>query len=100
MSQDDLNLLEIPEPPPITSKLDTRSGNTSAITSADRRQQTTGKSGCKSQQHYQCPQSQSSTIFEIDDASNLPDTGQTASMDEKSSVNDLKNTIEKLENVN
>lgn len=111
LSQDDINLLEIPEPPEIVNnKIDNQSncggGGSSYSGIADRRH-SPSKSAYKSgtqqsnqQQSYQ--QSQSSTIFENDNESNLPETilgVSVASNEDKSTMNDLKNSNQKLENV-
>lgn len=102
LSEDDLNLLEIPEPPTVNSKMDNRSscGSGSMIVSGERKQLTSAKPmQCKSMQqqhhHHHCHLS-----TQIENASHLNDTIQTASTDGKVSMNDLRNTIQKLENVN
>lgn len=113
LSQDDINLLEIPEPPEIVStKIDNQShlgggaGSSSYSGIGDRRHspsKSVNKSGHQQliqQASYQ--QSQSSTIFEHDNESNLPETIlgiSNASNEDKSTMNDLKNSIQKLENV-
>lgn len=99
LSEDDLHLLEIPEPPTIVSKTDNRSsiGSGSAITSEPKA--STKITLNKSQQQYQ--PSQSSIMFEMNDnASNAHDPIETASTDEKSSINHLKNIVHKLQTVN
>lgn len=107
LSQDELNLLEIPEPPEINSKIENRSNCGFSVTD---RKQLNAKATYKSsghqqhQQHqhqHQYPQSQSSTILENDNESNALETiiGTSVSMEDKSTLNDLKNTIQKLENV-
>lgn len=112
LSQDDINLLEIPEPPEIVStKIDNQSnlgggGSSSYSGIGDRRHSPSkivNKSGhqqLNQQASYQ--QSQSSTIFENDNESNMPETIlgiSNASNEDKSTMNDLKNSIQKLENV-
>lgn len=113
LSQDDINLLEIPEPPEIVSnKVDNQSnlggggGSSSYSGIADRRNSPikvaykSGNQQLNQQQSYQ--QSQSSTIFENDNESNMPETIlgiSAASTEDKSTMNDLKNSVQKLENV-
>lgn len=112
LSQDDINLLEIPEPPEIVSnKIDNQSncgggGSTSYSGIPDRRNspsKSAYKNGNQQSNQQQCyQQSQSSTIFENDNESNMPETVlgiSTASTEDKSTMNDLKNSIQKLENV-
>lgn len=112
MSQDDINLLEIPEPPEVVSnKIDDQSncsggGNSSYSGFPDRRSSPSKgayKSGNQQSNQQQCyQQSHSSTIFENDNESNLPETIlgiSAASTEDKSTMNDLKNSIQKLENV-
>lgn len=77
--------------------MDNRSscGSASVIVSGERKQLTSAKPmQCKSMQqqhhHHQC---HSSTLIEQENVS------QTASIDGKVSMNDLRNTIQKLENV-
>lgn len=91
LSEDDLHLLEIPEPPTIASKIDNRSsiGSCSAITS-EPKASTTKMAANKSHHPYQ--QSQSSIMFEHDNE-------QIESMDGKSAINNLKNIIQKLQSV-
>lgn len=110
-----MNLLEIPPPPDVRSTVGTNSGI------GDRK--TTPKSSCKCslyqpQQSQQCQQQQqqpahshqysqsfSSTIVENDDESSVPDqeasvlTARSKNQERKTSINDFKNTIQKLENV-
>lgn len=92
MSQDDLNLLEIPEPPTLVSKIDNRSscGSGSGITSGGRKQSPT-KSTSEIQYRHKPQQSQSSMINEIDEG--------TQSTEEKITANDPKNSTQKLPNV-
>lgn len=111
LSQDEINLLEIPEPPEIVAnKIDNQSncgGGSSSYSGIGDRRGSPSKIAYKGgghqvnqQQSYQ--QSQSSTIFENDNESNMPETIlgiSAASTEDKSTMNDLKNSIQKLENV-
>lgn len=94
LSDDELHLLEIPEPPTIVSKIDNRSsiGSGSAITTELK---ATKSATNKSQHQYQ--QSQSSIIYENE---NVHEHIETASTDVKSAINNLKNIIQKLQSVN
>lgn len=98
LSEDDLHLLEIPEPPTIVSKNDNRSsiGSGSAITT-DPKISTMKIASNKSQNPLH--QSQSSVVFENDNMSNAELSIQIASNMDKSSVNNLKNMLHKLQSV-
>lgn len=104
--------MEIPEPPEIIgSKIENQSncgagGSSNYGGMADRRHlhgkgvYKNGNQPSNQQQSYQ--QSQSSTIFENDNESNMPETIlgiSLASTEDKSTMNDLKNSVQKLENV-
>lgn len=94
MSQDDLNLLEIPEPPTVMSKIDNRSSceSGSAITSAGRRQ--LNKSGIDLQsrhnKQHQYQHSQSSVLNENENVSNLQDEGNMSMNEDSVCVNEQK----------
>lgn len=98
MSEDDLHLFEIPEPPTVVTKNDNRSsiGSGSAITTEPKPE--TKAIDNKSQTHYQ--QSQSSTMYENDALPNAQDSMPSRSHEEKSCINHMKNVIQKLERVN
>lgn len=100
MSEDDLHLFEIPEPPTIINKNDNRSsiGSGSAITT-DPKTGTKATSN-KSQSLIQYQQSQSSITYENNNVPNAQDQLPSRSSEEKSCTNDLKNIIHKLERVN
>lgn len=107
LSEDDLNLLEIPEPPTIVSKTDNRSsiGSGSAITTEPKMSITATKTPMatnKVQSHPATYQpSHSSIIFENDQISNVNEPSEMASiMNGNSSINNLKNCIQKLQSVN
>lgn len=115
LSEDDLHLLEIPEPPTIVGKADNRSsiGSGSVITSIGPKVSSTKDISNKSQQqlqqhhhhqqhdHHQYSQSQSSIAFENENMSNIQATIETASTaDVKTVINHLKNCIQKLQCVN
>lgn len=110
LSEDDLHLLEIPEPPTIVSKTDNRSsiGSGSAITTEPKMSiTTTAAAGKKTpmvtnkmQQHPTYQQSHSSIIFENDQMSNVNEPSEMASiLNGNSSMNNLKNCIQKLQSV-
>lgn len=93
LSEDDLHLLELPEPPPvIINKNDNRSSisSGSAITSDPKASAT--KATNKSQQPSTYQQSQSSIICENDNP-HEPST----SPNEKNCINNVKNIIHKLQ---
>lgn len=94
LSQDDLHLLALPEPPTVICKNDNRSSlsSGSVIASDPKASVATENSFNKSQNPYQ--QEQSSTIFE-----NIQTQEENTSPDEKSCMNNLKNIIHKLESV-
>lgn len=98
LSEDDLDLFEIPEPPTVISKIDNRSsiGSGSAITT-DPKISTAKIASNKLQPQY--VQSQSSVCFENDNMSNMELSVRVASNEEKTSINNLKNMIHKLQTV-
>lgn len=91
-------MFEIPEPPPIISKIDNRSSieSGSGITIDPKPPKSATN---KLQQQYQ--QSHSSIIFEHENASNAhePSTNEMTSTDVKSAINNLKNIIQKQQSV-
>lgn len=107
LSEDDLHLLEIPEPPTIVSKTDNRSsiGSGSAITT-EPKMSTTTTAATKAPmptnkiQHPIYQPSHSSIIFENDQISNVNEPSEMASIiNGNSSINNLKNCIQKLQSV-
>lgn len=107
LSEDDLHLLEIPEPPTIVSKTDNRSsiGSGSAITTEPKMSTTTTAAtktpmATNKIQHPTYQQSQSSIIYENDQISNAHEPSEMASIvNGNSSINNLKNCIQKLQSV-
>ncbi|XP_055310223.1 uncharacterized protein LOC129573573 [Sitodiplosis mosellana] len=105
LSEDDLHLFEIPEPPTIISKNDNRFsiGSGSAIMSEAKVSATKTANPNKApppplQQQSYHQYSHSSIIFENDHDSNRPAHIPSAnSNEEKSCINNLKNIIHKLE---
>lgn len=96
LSEDDLHLLEIPEPPTIISKHD--SGGSSAITSAKVSGTKTATAVGKIPQQSYHPYSNSSIIFENDHSTNRQAHSEcTILNEEKGCINNLKNIIHKLE---
>lgn len=99
LSEDDLHLFEIPEPPTIISKNDNRSsiGSGSAIL-CDTKVSSAKMSDpnkVPQQQYHQC--GHSSIIFESDQDLNRQVHISRANADEDKSCNNLKNIIHKLE---
>lgn len=99
MSQDDLNLLEIPEPPTMMSKINNRSGceSGSAITSAGQRQINKSGSDLQSQHHkqhqYQHQHSRQSSLLnenENENVSNLQEEGQLSTNDDSVYISEQK----------
>lgn len=108
-SQDDINLLEIPPPPDMRSVVGTNSSIGEKKISS--------RHGCKNPAHqhhsqlphhhhhsHQCSHSLSTTLIENDYESTGADqdsmtTAKSTAREENTSINDLKNTIQKLENV-
>lgn len=93
-SEDDLHLLEIPEPPTIVSKNDDHFGidRSSAITT-DAKISGMKTAPNKSPYHH----SQSSFIFENDNVSNHQNPIPSTSTEERGCMNNLKNVVHKLE---
>lgn len=100
-------MLEIPEPPTIVSKTDNRSsiGSGSAITT-EPKMSTTTTAATKTMatnkiQHPTYQQSHSSIIFENDQVSNAnePIEMSASIINGNSSMNNLKNCIQKLQSV-
>lgn len=96
-----MHLLEIPEPPEIVFK----SENPSIISGVAERKNSLDKSTAKTAHNHQChfqhqqlPSQPSSTIFESENEPNVPEIYLETPASDKSSLNDLKNTIHKLEN--
>lgn len=109
LSVDEMHLLEIPEPPEIVFKSENPSNcNSSVISGVAERKNSLDKSAAKAahnhqchfqqQQHQQLPSQPSSTIFESENEPNVPEIYLETPASDKSSLNDLKNTIQKLEN--
>lgn len=108
LSEDDLHLLEIPEPPTIVSKIDNRSsiGSGSGITTEPKITTPTAataaiKTNATHKAHpstYQ--QSHSLIIYENDHCSNANESIEMASiLNGNSSINNFKNCIQKLQSV-
>lgn len=92
MSQDDLNLLEIPEPPTMISKFDNRSSceSGSAITSAGQRQINKSGSDLQLRHHkqHQYQHSQSPFRNENENVSNLQEEGHMSTNDDSVYINE------------
>lgn len=102
-----MHLLEIPEPPEIVFKSENPSNCNSSISGmADRKSSSEKNLVTAVQNHHHqqhLPSHPSSTIFENeneqdDNGSNIPDIFIETPASDKSTMNDLKNTIQKLEN--
>lgn len=117
LSVDEMHLLEIPEPPEIVFKSNNASNcNSSIISAMPDRKSSSEKNLLKlnqnqqhnfqhhqlQHQHQQLPSQQSSTIFENENEheteSNIPEIFIETPASDKSTFNDYKNTIQKLEN--
>lgn len=102
MGHDDLNLLEIPEPPTMMSKIDNRSSceSGSAITSAGQRQINKSGSDLQLRHHkqHQYQHSQSSLLNENENILNLQEEGHVSTNEDSVYINTEK-TIKQRTNV-